>query len=1277
MAIETQKNSYFTFTEEGRRLIISQEGGIKFAVLGYILVQGLGLETTKSDFSTKYSKLTLEDLISNPSATIVMKDLPYEFDKLNNLYPKSNKDYQTALESDNLPRHLFSAYYVPTNEFNVITEDDKKIPYGMYRFNFDMTNIKIDMNDLKTDKYFYHIALIGKQYTETTSAVYNVNQRQSCSIIGFIQLGEPIELLQNQKAYVSYQCQLRFTVREDDEDAIADIEITPEIKETADKLFHINNGLKTLKGGVAIGQNKQVLDELQLDQEGAIAIDKSLMVADCIDSIETDNQFNGVGLIHSINKYPDDKKTYIPQYLMSTVYAKDNLAEETEVYTVEMKLDGLSYKYNNNYGPICRIGAVGGDDIGFDIGGLDNVYTKGINDRTKSIFSKYNTSRDNTGGQILFGSDYNYFSAGANDNQLLNSDGNHFWNGAYNNTLVASNNNQMFDGIHDVALLNSHQNKIEDTSHNSTLVGSDNNNIEQSAEHSQLYSSTSCHFTVAAYNTIAIATSGATYTDSAHDTISIGSFDGKFYGGSYESKELFSKNTKAFEGAYKNISIGSYSSDFYNKAHQNMDLHGLENDFFGTTTQTLYANSRTCSAENSCYSSFLNGHYIAVLGPANNWSFDPKIVLRDEDKHNNNNVIINGAHLKARMMADTLIMDQVNLYGGDDTATPAFRIKGCNIVGSDGSNLYNARNAYLYNSPRTRIYAYNEDADKNPTKYKLLGYTGVSTSTGNYTASNANYASDGEKLKNEVVAENSRLCDLMRLNIASYNSYGNNIDLSTAAVPSTEKSFKTDRTTFIGGGHNNYNGGKNITFIGSKWGQSSQKDNQVIMGFMNENVDADLIIGDGYIPENGNISILGTKYTYEELDTIATKKETIDEVRKASQVKPANALEFYKKHGKLVLKKNSNGNCDSILSIDPVNGIQFTDKNGKIKAEVVPTTRRFKTIFNCDWVPDSTASVKPDGTNKYMTGGYYRVYDYWTDSDTVKNLFAGKTGKEIFDMMFIDCPVGVQNPTLTYSDASKGSESPVTWAGFDTSTHYSQEHMELALRYSIVRNVFVGSPDGVVSGGDKVGCGPLVASCGTDVDTVNEAFFGEGLHDIVFNFASLENNKTNSSNCYSVNNLKGHLLLLKLQPYHSTNNEKVRMFDSPEELKIKFIFRDDHSDSASPDTNTSNLNEDFWANHATVRPRRWLTMIATFADALWMASDHSKSASPFQQSYFGNENATAKAAYKALKVLASPSYESATECIAMSWGGEFQHVNFSGYTALQYGLYNKDYARTL
>ena len=42
--------SEFVFTNEGRHLLISQEGGIKFAILGYMFVQGLPFISDDEEF---------------------------------------------------------------------------------------------------------------------------------------------------------------------------------------------------------------------------------------------------------------------------------------------------------------------------------------------------------------------------------------------------------------------------------------------------------------------------------------------------------------------------------------------------------------------------------------------------------------------------------------------------------------------------------------------------------------------------------------------------------------------------------------------------------------------------------------------------------------------------------------------------------------------------------------------------------------------------------------------------------------------------------------------------------------------------------------------------------------------------------------------------------------------------------------------------------------------------------------------------------------------------
>ena len=91
---EIKIGNKFIFTGEGRRMLTAQLNGIRFAVLGAILVQGIEpveLDETDTEipnplndegksngnFFNKMRGLNLEDLIKTPGVMIGMKDIDY------------------------------------------------------------------------------------------------------------------------------------------------------------------------------------------------------------------------------------------------------------------------------------------------------------------------------------------------------------------------------------------------------------------------------------------------------------------------------------------------------------------------------------------------------------------------------------------------------------------------------------------------------------------------------------------------------------------------------------------------------------------------------------------------------------------------------------------------------------------------------------------------------------------------------------------------------------------------------------------------------------------------------------------------------------------------------------------------------------------------------------------------------------------------------------------------------------------------------------------------
>ena len=491
--------SKFVFTNEGRHLLISQEGGIKFAILGYMFVQGMpasddfGEYVKKIDKIAKEKKMSIMDVLQDKTLleeniSFVLKNVSYKIQTPNSVKPINSDQYEEALE--NYSENLFGMYYVPTNEFMLKkTADGDTIPYGLYRFNFDRTYLSCNITK---DLAFSHIALIGKQYAETDDATFNVNEVQKASIVAFAQFDGKVaedtgiydggvQILKDQNKYVSFQTQLRFTVREEDQgeedispeqmkDGTWTFDIPSAVSGTAQKLYLINNGLKTIRGGVAIGYDKPVLDELQLDQDGSIAIDKSIVAADCIDADDAENQFNAAALFHGINKYPEDGGKYIPQYLLTTVKATSSLKEDIEAYCAGMQLNGIGVSPYSLLGkdaspesPTFILGHLPENDfVAVDIFGRDNFKNQYTKDRYLFSFDNSATQPGYGEPNVLFKSHGNSFVEGAsmNNNVFIDSNRNRASYGIANNTLISSDENQLTNGLHNAFILNSKRNNL-------------------------------------------------------------------------------------------------------------------------------------------------------------------------------------------------------------------------------------------------------------------------------------------------------------------------------------------------------------------------------------------------------------------------------------------------------------------------------------------------------------------------------------------------------------------------------------------------------------------------------------------------------------------------------------------------------------------------------------------------------------------------------------------------------------------------------------------------
>ena len=535
----------FIFTTEGRTSLVAQLGGIRFSVLGAILIQGLKPVEVSEDkedttFEDAFKNLTLESLSLDNGVVLGLKNVDYSAIGNQKISPVNLDSYQSAFS--NITQNLIPLHYVPAQE----VEDTIGNVYGIYELDVDQTLLACNFAGDDSDVSFVHIGLIGKQYTQTDDATYNVDHTQKPILVGIAQLDGKyveetniyeggIQLLADQNQYVNIKLKLRFTLDERDRDIDLDIDVdnqqTKEILDISNKLSLVNNGLKTkAKEGVKVASDKSIIANFNLNKEGALATDKTLMVAETYNADELENEWNGVGLIHLINREnqeDDDENPYTPQVVLSTIEHYENLETEPVVsYNVMMLLQGkgkeISVDYESHYGSIIENAAeaiqsydlTGMDEHGFkatgvevpkfvmsmkpeydniavDIFGLENKIVD-ENNTDKFLFSKNNFSysprKDVDYDTIVLGAGDNYLEGNAG-NTLINAGWNVLRNNSKYNTLENSWDNIIQCNGQENILLNSNNNIIDIYGfideyknnawfYNCTLINSDNNIIQ-------------------------------------------------------------------------------------------------------------------------------------------------------------------------------------------------------------------------------------------------------------------------------------------------------------------------------------------------------------------------------------------------------------------------------------------------------------------------------------------------------------------------------------------------------------------------------------------------------------------------------------------------------------------------------------------------------------------------------------------------------------------------------------------------------------------------------
>ena len=545
----TEIGNKFIFTTEGRTSLVAQLGGIRFSVLGAILIQGLKPVEKENDesgidfqerFEEAFANLTLDSLSLDNGVVLGLKNVDYNATGGQKIYPVELDKYQGAV--NNITQNLIPLHYVPAQEL----EDNIGNVYGIYELDVDKTLLACNFIGSDSDVSFAHIGLIGKQYTQTDDATYNIDHTQKPILVGIAQLdGEydektnvyagGIQLLAEQNQYVNVKLKLRFTLDERDRDVALDIDVdnqqTKEILDISNKLSLVNNGLKNkTKEGIKVASDKTIIENFNLNKEGALATDKTLMVAQKFGADELENQWNGVGLIHLINREnqeDDDENPYTPQVVLSTIEHYENLETDPVVsYNVMMLLQGkgkeISVDYESKYAADVKnsILAIGSDELialdgyGFkasgsevpkfvmsmkpeydniavDIFGLDNKIVD-ENNTDKFLFSKnnfsYSSRTDVSYDTVVFGAGDNYLEGNAG-NVLINAGKNVLRNNSKYNTLENSWNNIIQCNGQESVLINSNNNainihgfidKYKDNTgfYNCTLINSDTNIIE-------------------------------------------------------------------------------------------------------------------------------------------------------------------------------------------------------------------------------------------------------------------------------------------------------------------------------------------------------------------------------------------------------------------------------------------------------------------------------------------------------------------------------------------------------------------------------------------------------------------------------------------------------------------------------------------------------------------------------------------------------------------------------------------------------------------------------
>lgn len=337
----------FIFTNEGRRMLVAQNGGIHFAVMGAILLtRGFDI-----DDDTEIKKVTWEDLKAGTYGTLGLKGIAYTSNGEGSEILTTDSNYASALEnilsreSTNSATYLFDTTYQP--DMGVKDKDDNV--YGLYSFGFDKTKFNCNGSPV-----FRSIVLIGKQYVTDGDAKYNVEEAQTPTVVGILSTGTTGPEIarfdngddeESRNTFTEFKFEWRITVTENPIKDNIDIKQVNDLKAVNDRFQLTNDGLKT-NANVKLTIGDREIQEFNLNKDGNIATSKAVLIANMVDTDTLDEQLNQPGMLHLINKHntsktsndPLDPNSYRPQQILSTIKYNTNFDNPVNAYHVKTTL---------------------------------------------------------------------------------------------------------------------------------------------------------------------------------------------------------------------------------------------------------------------------------------------------------------------------------------------------------------------------------------------------------------------------------------------------------------------------------------------------------------------------------------------------------------------------------------------------------------------------------------------------------------------------------------------------------------------------------------------------------------------------------------------------------------------------------------------------------------------------------------------------------------------------------------------------------------------------